>query len=113
MSFSNIYQFLIQKRKVHYRNVFFQRLAHHLNNQTATESQLWMRDYLQAIHHHCQENDIFYYVSTKSVNDFLKSLKIILTYSYVDDLCLDLCYRHVCHLCPCKDNYETCLQPHF
>ena len=112
MSFSIVYYELIQKRKAVHRQLFFQRLAQHLESLSMKACHLWMQKYLQALQRHCEENDIFYYVSIKSVNHFLKSLKIVLTYSYVDDLCLDICYRHVCHFCACRNNQETCLQPH-
>ena len=112
MSFSVVYHFLIQKRKVVHRQLFFQRLAHHLESLSMKARHLWMRKYLQALYCHCQEKDIVYYVSTRNIHHFLKSLDTALTYSYVDDLCLDICYRHVCHLCGCRNNQEICLQPH-
>ena len=112
MTFSVVYHFLIQKRKVVYRQLFFQRLAYHLESLSMKARHLWMRKYLQALYRHCQEKDILYYVSTRNIHQFLKSLDSALIHNDVDDLCLDICYRHVCHLCKCRNNQEICLQPH-
>ena len=88
MTFSAMYQFLIQQRKVMHRQLFLQRVAHHLQSQSIKQRHLWMYDYVHALNQHCQENDIVYYISTRSVDHFLKSLNVILMHSCVDDLCL-------------------------
>ena len=112
MSFSLIYQFMIQKRVVIHREIFFQRLYDHLQRLRVKDQQKWMHDYLYALNCHCVESDIFYYISTRSIEHFYKSLITILNYGNVELLCLDICYRHVCHHCTCRHGETYCLQPH-
>ena len=112
MSFSALYHFLIQKQQVRYRQLLTQRISNHLQSLSVKAQQSWMHQFLQALASHCPESEIFYYVSMRSVDHFLKSLETIVCYHDVDDLCLDICYRHVCRLCTCRDGETTCLQPH-
>lgn len=112
MSFSPIYHYLLQKRKVTHRHLFFERLTMHLQRLRMKDRYVWMYDYVHALDRHCPEIDISYCVSTRSVDHFVKSLNRLLSYEDVDDLCLDICFRHVCHLCVCRNGETTCLQPH-
>ena len=112
MSFSVVYQLLIEKRKAVHRRVFFQRLKQYGDSLSMKACHLWMREYVQALYRHCQERDIQYYVSTRNSRLFVKTLASVLKNGSVDDLCLDICFRHVCRLCPCRDREEICLQPH-
>ena len=102
----------MEKRKSMYRELLFQRLYEHLQQLRVKEQSKWMNDYLYALSYHCSETDIFYYASTRTINHFLKSLDAIVAYNHVDDLCLDICYRHLCHACACRDGESICLQPH-
>ena len=112
MSFSALYYFLIQKRKVIHRQLLMERVSNYLQGLNKEAQHPWMNQFLQALTSHCPEGDIFYYVSMRSVDHFIKSLDAIICYNGVDDLCLDICYRHVCHLCTCWDGETKCLQPH-
>ena len=112
MVFSVLYEKLIQHRLVFYRNLFFHRLAQQLQSQTIKARHLWMRRYAKALQQHSQALDVRYYISTRSANHFLQSLDTILTQGHVDYLCMEICYRHVCHLCTCRNNQEVCLEPH-
>ena len=103
---------MIQNRIVMHRELFFQRLNDYLQRLSTKDQRQWMHDYLYALSCHCVESDIFYYISTRSIEHFHKSLITILNYGNVELLCLDICYRHVCHHCPCRHGETYCLQAH-
>ena len=112
MSFSRIYQYLIQNRQVVHRHLFFEKLASHLQQLTTKDRYVWMTEYVHALDLHCPEIDITYCVSIRSVNHFVQSLESLLNYDDIDDLCLVLCFRHVCHRCHCRTGETNSLQSH-
>ena len=63
---------MIQKNIVMHRQLFFQRLYDHLQRLSTKDQRQWMYDYLYALSCHCVESDIFYYISTRILNTFIK-----------------------------------------
>ena len=112
MSVSLLHQKLIQKKKYMSRKRMLQEIAELMYSYDSKDQRKWMRDYSHAIMQHCQNDDVTYSLSTRDSNNFLETLRYILSQGYVDDLCLLTCLHHTSHQCLCLNDDDICLKPH-
>lgn len=103
MSFSPIYQYLIQNSKAANRRLFFEQLTSHLQRMRIKDRYLWMYDYIHVLECHCRGMGNKYYVSKRSADHFVQSLDRLRSYNDVDNLCLYIYFRHVCYRCACRN----------
>ena len=112
MSFSRIYRAMMENRMRYHEARLFRDMSRAWRCRQPYEQVQWMRAYLNALCQHLPDADLRYYISTKSLCHFIRSLQVLVEYGDVDMLCLELCHAHVRRECACNTNAVNCLAPH-